>query len=513
MNSRSGRYLLNSAFAAAAALRILKAVTAPVTHDEAWTVVSYIDLPLVKIFDPSLGPNNHFFNTLAINLFNHLGDSLFILRLPSMLAALGFLSALLLLARRMNTHLGLLFFSAAAFHPYLFDLSIMARGYSYGLCFIYISLGLAVNTNSAFSSHPRFQSLIAGAMIACAALSIPSLVYPAMAVSAVSLFPLIFPTWSGGGQCRRKARQFLMFAFVPAASAIVFYYSGLLYYLVLKLVETHYPPTGFFAVFEMYSRAIEPWAKSLEFQKALVRFTNTMVLGKYYSQNLDIFSCLIPAIITISVLVGLGRSISEKSGARRCLYLFGFVSVSGFAAANLLFHTGYPLPRHFCWLVPVLYLTVFDNIFFMVGKLGGGRWSYRVTSLLLCAGLIFPAAAGIDAREIKRFRFDLAFPELFDRLQADAAGNEVVLFEPDGSWYYFLHMYYERIGRVSQIEWTTELGKATHFIGSGSSASMGIKPLHDAVFSNSDNSVTLYRINPAAPLPDLGNRPSGLHHH
>jgi len=477
---------------------------APVTHDEAWTVDSYIDLPLSRILDPSLGPNHHFFNTLVVKLFNQLGDSLFILRFPSMLASIGFLTGLFLLARRMEAYLGIPFFIAAAFHPYLLDLSIMARGYSYGLCFIYLSLALLLRSSSATHSRTRFSSVIIGILIGCASLSIASFIYPALAIILAYLIQTLDSSGSKQPSVRPARVSSLVYLAGPALLIMSLYYSGALLFLSELLETKHAPTLWFFTILRMYSVSIEPWAKSLEIHDALALFSDTMFLGRYYSRNLDTTTNIVTAIFTGSFLIGLIRSFVSKSVTRRSLYDFGFLSLMGLVATNLLLQTCYPLPRHFCWLVPIFYLSIFDNAFYMLGKVGGGRWSHGIVSLILSAGLIISAAANFNPKEITGFRSDLAFPELFDRLADDAAGSRAVLFEPNGSWYFFLHRYYERTGRVSSIDWTTELEEATHFIAGEIDARADSLSSHEPIFSNRDKSVILYRINPEAPFPELG---------
>lgn len=124
---------------------VFRAITIPLTHDEAITVSFFVPQSISDIvgYDESYGmPNNHIANTLFIKLSTAVfGSSPFSVRLPNLLAFAAFLYAGIRLLRSMSSvWLRIGGFVLLTCNPYTFDFFCLARGYGIANAFMLLSL-------------------------------------------------------------------------------------------------------------------------------------------------------------------------------------------------------------------------------------------------------------------------------------------------------------------------------------------------------------------------------------
>ncbi len=158
-----------------------RAVTQPVTFDEAWSFVEFCRGEWGRTFAPS--SNNHLLNTLLMRLTTGaVGASAFTLRIPTLVACCVSLAFVWRWTRRLAGFPGILALAAFAFDPILSDYFALARGYGIAtamLLWLADALG-RVGSGFSASSTPRralVETGLAAAGCACASLTfVPSVV-------------------------------------------------------------------------------------------------------------------------------------------------------------------------------------------------------------------------------------------------------------------------------------------------------------------------------------------------
>ena len=118
------------------------------TFDESLTFLAFVRGPWKALVDfrSPLSPNNHLLNTLLLRaLAPALGDSEFVLRLPSLLAHLAYLAASYRLVRKLERPIlvasGFLLLNT---NPFVLDFFSLSRGYGLALAALEASLALCV---------------------------------------------------------------------------------------------------------------------------------------------------------------------------------------------------------------------------------------------------------------------------------------------------------------------------------------------------------------------------------
>jgi len=136
-----------------------RAVMLSFTHDESFTWIHYVQLPLTDIlwFAAPSG-NNHLLNTLLMKGCSLAGgDSEWVLRLPNLAGHLLYLGFSIAILRRIrNPWVRLFGFLLLNLNPFLLDFFSLARGYG-------ISLGLMMGSLYWFLrwiSHPKLRNLL-----------------------------------------------------------------------------------------------------------------------------------------------------------------------------------------------------------------------------------------------------------------------------------------------------------------------------------------------------------------
>lgn len=117
---------------------VYRAATTSFTHDESFTFNHYVTASLSDIFAYKvISPNNHLLNTLLMKWSGALfGPSEWALRLPNILAFIGYLWFGYLLVKRLPAVLQFPVFALLNANPYLLDFFALARGNGLSLFFL-----------------------------------------------------------------------------------------------------------------------------------------------------------------------------------------------------------------------------------------------------------------------------------------------------------------------------------------------------------------------------------------
>jgi hypothetical protein len=123
--------------AAVAAYLVARAILVPITYDEAATFVRYVDAGFTAIFDFNVA-TNHLLNTgltwLSTQVF---GSAPWALRLPTVIAGIGFIAAAAAIARRAESAVvAVAGFVVMVANPYALDYLALSRGYGMALCLL-----------------------------------------------------------------------------------------------------------------------------------------------------------------------------------------------------------------------------------------------------------------------------------------------------------------------------------------------------------------------------------------
>lgn len=122
---------------------LARAIMVPITIDEGYTILNYVDLPVWKIITyqyPDVSANNHILNTLSIKFFGAVfGRNMLTVRLGALAGGLLYAGVGVALARRWCTDLvsGLSLLLLWFANPYLAEMFAIGRGYG-------LSIGLMV---------------------------------------------------------------------------------------------------------------------------------------------------------------------------------------------------------------------------------------------------------------------------------------------------------------------------------------------------------------------------------
>jgi hypothetical protein len=156
--------------AGAAVLYVLaRAVSVPMTYDEALSLSRFVAGDPLDVFDFS-SATNHFAHTLLVKLAHSaLGDSPLVLRLPTVLSAVVYAGTVLVFAGQLRNPV--LRCSATALflsNPYILDYLTLSRGYGLSLACSFVAMTLCVRWATIAPRARSAHSLLIGSLLAAA---------------------------------------------------------------------------------------------------------------------------------------------------------------------------------------------------------------------------------------------------------------------------------------------------------------------------------------------------------
>ncbi len=129
----------------------------PITYDEAWTFLNFTDRSIISSVTYYSAPNNHIFNSVLTNIFNHLPLPVTVrLRIPAFIAGILFLIVFYIFSRRWLGHkvAVLLLLILSFLTPQLFY-SFAARGYIFVLLFATICYFISIRLTETITNESR----------------------------------------------------------------------------------------------------------------------------------------------------------------------------------------------------------------------------------------------------------------------------------------------------------------------------------------------------------------------
>ncbi len=194
-------------------LRVYKAFTVGVIGDEIRTYNRYTSDVLTALthFEST---NNHLLNSVCIAVLRQLGVDTFanFLRIPALVCSVFFCLAIFNILVKVVSN-KVVFVSMLIFillNRFVFDLSILARGYSFGLAAIFLELAHLVNCKDSFNkliSWKTVSAVIILNVIAVVGIS-PSLIY----VSAINIVYFGYVLQAGRSECRLRSALYTVAA-------------------------------------------------------------------------------------------------------------------------------------------------------------------------------------------------------------------------------------------------------------------------------------------------------------
>jgi len=446
----------------AVAVRLWKGLSFPITRDEAWSIHFFVFTPLSNIisrFDP---PNNHVLNTLMMKLMALWSLSTGVLRTPALLAGIGYVFAVFFIARKIRSGTGFFFFLAAALHPFLIDFTAISRGYTYGLCFFYLGLGLigaGLKDDAAGKKRLLKPGTLLGAclLFILSSFSVYSFLLPSLAVVAVVICEtLLFK--------RRITNTIRIFSFVAVPlviSTFLLYSRGLARLIyVEKGVELRDTLRTFSEVASFGTVGSPDKFESLS--RALIEFTHQafLYLPRYDASILDLPAALLPLIL---FPFAVKKGIRSGDGFSRILILIPAVTFGGAMLSKYLLGTLYPMPRHFIAVLPVYLFVIIEGLD-EAARMCGPAVIRKAGGWLLAGLLVISPVRSITNGGFYHFEIDAGFDRILDELIEDAGGEEVSILAIFDDWHFFLLDYYARVRDLTNIRITGSIAEAVYFV-------------------------------------------------
>jgi hypothetical protein len=366
---RDPRYLLGllALTALGTGSRILF-LSLPIRYDEAYTFIAFAMRPLSFITSNYHLPNNHVFHTILVYLTYHLiGDQLWSIRLPALLAGILIIPATFLVARLFYDRNTALFSAGlAAASSELIDFSTNARGYTLVCLFWLLLLALAFYLKDHRNWVGWCLFILLGAL---GFYTIPIMLYP---FGAVMLWLFLSLLVKDTGQ--EYGRSFILYLIAAGAVAGVltlllytpiFYESG-----IDALVSSHFvAPLGWVGLWESNSGRIQntwnSWNRDLPAAASLL-FLAGVILSQVFHWRLS--KTRLP--LALPILLWCGFLIAVQQVA--------------------------PWPRIWLFLLPLFLIWAAAGLVGLVGKIQALKTASRnraagwaaVLGALVVAGLI-----------------------------------------------------------------------------------------------------------------------------
>jgi len=337
---RAARALVAAAAVAGLALVVTRARLVGFTYDEAYTWFHYVRAPLGVVlgFAGGAEANNHSLNSLLMTAASAVfGDSELALRLPNVLAFVGYAAAVAAIAGTLRHALARVATAALLLlNPFVIELFSMARGYG---------LALALSTGSLAAliarASPDRRTSRAVAAVALAGLAVvASLTFLDffLAVFLVALVTALSGRESNGVAARRARVTALVAIGSPVAA-----WSALAIWRLRARGQLYYGGTNGF------------WADTVD---SLVRCT--LYLRDYGPAVGVVLRAAVIAAIGLAVWAAWRNAIRRPDGSRfeplaMVLTILLLGCVLG-VAAHVLFATPFRLNRTAVWILPVFFV-------------------------------------------------------------------------------------------------------------------------------------------------------------
>ena len=389
-----------------------KALISSFVHDESLAYNTYVIQSFRNIIlsEPATA-NNHIFNTILMKLSGIcFGPSEFALRLPNVLAFIGFLIFLILIMRKTgNRLLYLPFFIIIVANPYLLDFFALARGYGLGMYFMTGSLYFLMQF---MSGEKRKDYLLALVFSSFAVWS--NFVFLHFHFALILVSNLIFILESSSFLKYKKSELFVDLFRFNMISIITSAFLGIVIYEpVRKLFRYHQLYDG--GANGFFSDTIASLSKGICYEIS----ENKLVIGAIF--------IMIALFILISAFSFLWILFKERLASLRNKEVFVFSGILLFIIGQIqvghyLFGMKYLHNRMGLFLIPLILLSSYYSFSFLIHRFKLKRIVFSFV-FALAVITIFHFSYSIDIESYYEWRYDKNTKKMISNLKKDVIAN------------------------------------------------------------------------------------------
>ncbi len=438
------------------AFSVRRARIQPIAHDEALTFVGFLSGPMNQVFQ--FEANNHFLFTLLAKVsVKALGLSEFSLRLPSLLAAMAYLTFSYFLCLQLfgDTILLPLTCALLSLNPLLMEFLAAARGYGLGIACLagtayFMVLLLQKGSFDPADARSRRLCAIASVLLALSVAANLANLIAAFSLTVCFAAAIFWPSWDSPRKAQREESSavigelrlnplsaLLRWILIPGSLVGLF----ILWPFLIQARRSASFDFGYDRFGEWVQENFTAWFLSKWTSDSFADLSaRPMLPGTWQFQVTHLgMLVLFPAVVFLLILglVLLLRPVSRISSASRAALLFGGSALLWMITVVLLhwtMHMKYPVTR--TCLSAVLTVTLGSVL---VGREVLSRYPVfllRPAGLLLIAALIVDYAASLNSAYFRYNAYDSISREIFLAVSHDATSRSVAGARVGGTWWY-----------------------------------------------------------------------------
>jgi len=405
---------------------LIRAITISVTIDELLTVTYLID---TWIYDAYITANNHFLNSFLVKFSCWLlGDSLFVARLPNVLAFLVYaFFSYRIASRNFSTYVGIACFVLLVCNPFMLDFFGLIRGYGLSFACMMAALYYGVENIKSYSNSTLIKSVIWASLSVYAIFSM--VYFWGALVFALNLAVFL-------RKDKRQLRHALLYSFC----------------------------IGFVSLAAMY----EPIRKLKKFGGLYYGaddfYNQTLIsLTKYslYQHDASSFVYVLLALLLITFVVVIILSFQKNRtilSPRPLLLLILLLIICGLITAYYLLDVLYPMDRNSLFLYPLFILC----LWFCFPDLKK-RLRNTITSLLLIGSLI-NFACSVNLHKVLLWDFNAHGLTILETVNKSGKKKNKIMTLDTPPVFYFSLSYYLNKGDFPFVSLKTHGWDAPHVI-------------------------------------------------
>ena len=387
-----------------------RAYSQAITYDEAYTWLAFVRHPLQDVFTSYTGNNHVLFSLLAWVTTHSLGVSELTLRLPSLVAAAGYLAIARSLAQAVSgpSALCAVVTAALVLNPFILDFLVAARGYGIGTTALLFAV-LHVLRSSEVSAGVTNRTIVVGLALGVSIASNLSLAFPSAGLAATYVG---LATWGGVPDTyngSRTARRLATAAVGIAAPLLI---------VPLRYVTLDSVAYGA-DTFGEASRSLV--AASLQYDTA-DRWHATDVTVDTIALVVVPLVLAAWAIAAIAILVAGRRDAAPRAlsdGVRPIVIIGGMsaITICCLAIAHVAWNVLLPLERTGLYWLPLFVLGMAASARAVSGATLVGRMTRAMLGVSLAA-LAVAFLVQFTTSHFRTWRFDAGSREIFSRVEA-----------------------------------------------------------------------------------------------
>ena len=418
-----------------------RAYSQAITYDEAFTWLAFVRGPLEEVFTHYSANNHVLFSLLAWVTTHGFGVSELTLRLPSVVAAVGYLAIARSLAQAVGGSGALYAVVTAALvlNPFVLDFLVAARGYGLGTTALLFAV-LQVLRSSEMSGRVTNRPIVVGLALGVSIASNLTLVFPSAGLAATFVGLALWGGVPGSPNAARTALWLAISAISVAAPL-----------LIVPLLNAR--PDMFFYGAETFGEASRSLvAASLQYDTANRWHANDAAVDMIALVVVPLASAAWTIAAFAILRTARHRTAGQVLSARvRPLVIIG--GMSGFticclALAHLAWNVRLPLERTGLYWLPLFVLGMAAS----VRAISGATFVRRMTRAVLgisIAALALGFVAQFTTSHFRTWRFDAGSEEIFAHVEAWGCPADRVRRLTTTSWLYEPALEFYRVIRTA----------------------------------------------------------------